>query len=73
MRRPRGYCDYDRNWLSESVMPPFHNIKFSADPPILEIGERGKFLILLEDVDASRSDEGRDGSWQGTCHQSGCG
>ena len=54
-------------------MPPFHNIKFSAEQPILEIGERGKFLILLEGVDASRTDEGRDGSWHRTCHQSECG
>lgn len=38
-------------------MPPFHNIKFSAEQPLLKIGERGKFLILLESVDASRRDE----------------
>jgi hypothetical protein len=56
-RGPRGYRDYDRNWLSENVIAAISQHQAFREPADIGIGERGKFLILLEGVDASRSDQ----------------
>jgi len=54
--QPGGYRDYDRNWLSENVIAAVSQHQVFRGPADIEIGERGKFLILLEGGAASHSD-----------------